>query len=145
MRKSLALCGGTHGTSKVERRAAHYSRIKRWWIKMCLSSQRMFHVWKNSKLLWRVAPLLLFWVLWKDRNLIIFKTKFFANRLKSTLIHSPFFWAYNVKRTDRSFMRTMFYRHYGYAQGVFLWVGVLLSYPFFFLPSWAYLYSPIIL
>ena len=49
---------------------------------------------KNAKVLWRAAPLILFWAIWKERNKVIFEDATFSTlKLKLTIIRSLFTWA----------------------------------------------------
>ena len=60
-------------------------------VKDLLQSWLHFPVRKNAKSIWRAAPLILFWVIWKERNRVIFEdTTFSTLRLKLFLLSVPF-------------------------------------------------------
>ena len=80
--------------------------------------QRWLHflVRKKAKSIWRVAPLILFWAIWKERNRDIFEDDTFSTlRLKLSVIRSFFTWAGCIPKADISFVRLLLYRFNGYA------------------------------
>ena len=81
-----------------------------------IQSWMHFLVRKKAKAIWRVAPLLLFWAIWKGRNKIIFEDANFSPlRLKLSVIRSLFLWARFIPNVDFDFVRLLLYRFYGYA------------------------------
>ena len=75
-----------------------------------------FPVRKKAKAIWRVAPLLLFLAIWKERNIIILEdVTFSSQRLKLFVIRSLFTRAGLIRKADISFVRLLLYRFYGYA------------------------------
>ena len=96
-----------------------------------------FPIRKKAKAIWKAAPLLLFWAIWKERNIIIFKDAIFPPLiLKLTVIRSLFTWGGFISKVDIEFVRLLRFRFYGYAQDV-VFLGwfvclFLLSLPFSF-------------
>lgn len=58
-----------------------------------------FQMSKKTRKLWLATPLCLFWVVWRERNQVVFDVH--SPRLKSTFISSLLFWArfYDVGET----------------------------------------------
>ena len=81
-----------------------------------IQSWMHFLVRKKAKAIWRVAPLLLLWAIWKERNKIIFEDATFSLlRLKLSIIQSLFTCARFIPKADINFVRLVLYRLYGYA------------------------------
>ena len=60
-------------------------------VKDLLQRWLHFPVRKKAKSIWRVAPLILFWAIWKERNVDIFEDATFSTlRLKLSVIRSFF-------------------------------------------------------
>ena len=75
-----------------------------------------FPVRKKAKAIWRAAPLLLFWAIWKERNIIIFEDVIFPQlRLKLSVIRLLFTWGGFIPKVDIEFVRLLYFRFYGYA------------------------------
>ena len=87
-----------------------------------------FPVRKKAKALWRAAPLILFWVIWKERNRIIFEDVTLSTlRLKLSFIRSLFAMAGCIPNTDNYFVMLLLYRFHGYAYELLpfvFWVGL---------------------
>ena len=85
-------------------------------IKDLIQSLMHFLVRKKAKAIWRAAPLLLFWAIWKERNRIIFDDATFSfRRVKFSVICSLFTRVGLIPKADMSFVRLLLYRFYGYA------------------------------
>ena len=85
-------------------------------VKDILQSWLHFPVRKKAKAIWMVAPLILFWAIWKERNRVIFEDATFSTlRLKLSIIFSLFTWVGCIPNVDISFVRLLLYRSYGYA------------------------------
>ena len=64
---------------------------------------------KKEYRLWRAAPLCLMWVIWKERNIIIFEDDFFSlDRLKSLFLRSLCSWASLILEVDCYLVRSLF-------------------------------------
>ena len=75
-----------------------------------------FLIRKKAKAIWRVAPLLLFGVIWKERNKIIFEDAIFSLlRLKLSVIPSLLTWGGFIPKADIKIVRLLCFRFYGYA------------------------------
>ena len=73
-----------------------------------------FLVRKKTKAIWRAAPLLLLWAIWKERNKIIFEDATFSLlRLKFSVIRSLFMCVGFIPKADINFVRLLLYRFYG--------------------------------
>ena len=84
--------------------------------KYLIQSWIHFPVRKKAKAIWRAAPLLLFWAIWKKRNIIIFQDAIFSPlRLKLLVIRSLFTWGGFIPKVDIEFVRLLYFRFYGYA------------------------------
>ena len=69
-----------------------------------------FPVRKKTKVIWRVAPLLLFWAIWKERSIFIFEDAIFSLlRLKLSVIRSLFTWGGFIPKADIEFVRLICY------------------------------------
>ena len=85
-------------------------------VKDLLHNWLHFSVRKKDKAIWRVAPLILFWAIWKERNRIIFEDATFSTlRLKISFIRSLYTLAGFIPNADISFLRILLFRYYGYA------------------------------
>ena len=75
-----------------------------------------FPVRKKATSIWRDAPLLLFWAIWKERNRIIFEDATFSPlRLKLSVIRLLFTWVGFIPKADIDVVRLLLYRFYDYA------------------------------
>ena len=63
----------------------------------------LFQIRKQVRKLWKVAPLCIFWAIWKERNRVVFEDDSFSyDRLKLYFINSLISWARLIYEGDIS-------------------------------------------
>ena len=85
-------------------------------VKDLLHNWLHFPARKKAKAIWRIAPLILFWVIWRERNRIIFEDATFSTlKLKISFIQSLYTWAGCIPNADIFYLRILLFRYYDYA------------------------------
>ena len=69
---------------------------------------KAFPVRKKARKIWKTIPSSLFWVIWKERNMIVFENESFSFiRLKQAFINSLTTWASLIYEGDYSIVRLL--------------------------------------